>query len=683
MKKKTSKTGMYALFILVGIMCVYLVAAQITPSLNLNGQNRFTISNYSQIQNVYYTSNDENDIATKINLAEANGGGVVVLPKGIINITKTIMLKSNVHIKGQGEDITILNTTSEIAIVLSDASIETEVFLSAHHNSSDVISNFSLTDMTILANNLSSGITLRRGGYGEVARIKLDSTNQRSIYVTGSTGSYNFIHDIRINSPLTSGIYLDTSHKNIITDIYISNTRENDGLLIRQSDYNQLSNIIIENTGISSDGSYGNGIRIIDGGNYNSFSNIEMKNILLVGITINSDSNFFNNIYMENCGTGGLYFNEAHNNAAQNININNCTSPISIGGAEYNSVIGATILNIPAGSAQVINNFIDTPTAPDYNNIQGITAFCLSASTEPYEIDGNNNVISNSIFSGCGAEDDNGINNSFTGNRGIDNKIHETSYFYKTVNFMKNIFIDNTDGILAIPLYIKNNQNIQSLKIDIEEFNGSSSNSGAIQQYFNSGTGSGFYQRYSGTGTGFFIDYRSAGSAHAVQIMDTNAVSHSGSLLRLTSDSSSTGNALSFNTDGNTTSIDIDSESKTTPAINIQDILSNISIQLSSGDKICYDSSCTIFSNNIDSNIPTNWTSIKNYPVACPAGSYITQLDDSVTCTAVSAIPNNLNMTLKNITNINYACFDESCAVYLRYNGTCIVSSNDAGATCI
>ena len=39
-----------------------------------------------------------------------------------------------------------------------------------------------------------------------------------------------------------------------------------------------------------------------------------------------------------------------------------------------------------------------------------------------------------------------------------------------------------------------------------------------------------------------------------------------------------------------------------------------------------------------------------------------------------------LNMTLQNITNIQYACFDETCAVYLRYNGTCIISSNNAGA---
>ena len=61
----------------------------------------------------------------------------------------------------------------------------------------------------------------------------------------------------------------------------------------------------------------------------------------------------------------------------------------------------------------------------------------------------------------------------------------------------------------------------------------------------------------------------------------------------------------------------------------------------------------TKLNNTIQSN-PKNWTKLQNYPAACPAGTYITQLNDSTTCTAVSKIDNNLNMTGKNITNVNY-----------------------------
>ncbi|KKL75612.1 hypothetical protein LCGC14_2053120, partial [marine sediment metagenome] len=35
-----------------------------------------------------------------------------------------------------------------------------------------------------------------------------------------------------------------------------------------------------------------------------------------------------------------------------------------------------------------------------------------------------------------------------------------------------------------------------------------------------------------------------------------------------------------------------------------------------------------------DSILNLNWTFLKNYPAACPAGTFLTQLDDSVTCTA-------------------------------------------------
>ena len=49
------------------------------------------------------------------------------------------------------------------------------------------------------------------------------------------------------------------------------------------------------------------------------------------------------------------------------------------------------------------------------------------------------------------------------------------------------------------------------------------------------------------------------------------------------------------------------------------------------------------------------WGDLYDYPVACPAYSYLTQLNDSVTCTAISYINNNLevngNVTAENLDN--------------------------------
>jgi len=40
-----------------------------------------------------------------------------------------------------------------------------------------------------------------------------------------------------------------------------------------------------------------------------------------------------------------------------------------------------------------------------------------------------------------------------------------------------------------------------------------------------------------------------------------------------------------------------------------------------------------------------SWSNISNFPVACPAGSYLTQLGSSVTCSTISEISNNLNIS--------------------------------------
>lgn len=47
-------------------------------------------------------------------------------------------------------------------------------------------------------------------------------------------------------------------------------------------------------------------------------------------------------------------------------------------------------------------------------------------------------------------------------------------------------------------------------------------------------------------------------------------------------------------------------------------------------------------------------------------------------------VSGNTDFSLQNITQVGRACFTSNCSVaYLRYNGSCIVSSNDAEATCI
>lgn len=75
-----------------------------------------------------------------------------------------------------------------------------------------------------------------------------------------------------------------------------------------------------------------------------------------------------------------------------------------------------------------------------------------------------------------------------------------------------------------------------------------------------------------------------------------------------------------------------------------------------------------------ESNFPKNWTDLKNYPVACPAGSAVTTIDDSITCTAFSqGGSGGAGVTLYNATNelanyINATAVNHT--VRLTYDGT-------------
>jgi len=68
-----------------------------------------------------------------------------------------------------------------------------------------------------------------------------------------------------------------------------------------------------------------------------------------------------------------------------------------------------------------------------------------------------------------------------------------------------------------------------------------------------------------------------------------------------------------------------------------------------------------IIASNITGNL--SWNNLYSYPVACPAGSYISQLDDAVTCTAPAINP-------YNFWNDTYATFNKTYGDTLYYGIT-------------
>jgi len=57
--------------------------------------------------------------------------------------------------------------------------------------------------------------------------------------------------------------------------------------------------------------------------------------------------------------------------------------------------------------------------------------------------------------------------------------------------------------------------------------------------------------------------------------------------------------------------------------------------------------------NNSIADNPKNWTSLQNYPIACPVGTYLTAINDSTTCESISVNTyDNLTVVKLNVTNI-------------------------------
>lgn|SRR3990167_8792899 len=74
-------------------------------------------------------------------------------------------------------------------------------------------------------------------------------------------------------------------------------------------------------------------------------------------------------------------------------------------------------------------------------------------------------------------------------------------------------------------------------------------------------------------------------------------------------------------------------------------------------------------------NSQISWSNLTDYPSECPANTYLTQLNDSVTCTAISKITNNLNISGGNVTidSGNMFCYTQDCTHRSYFNGSATI----------
>jgi len=67
-------------------------------------------------------------------------------------------------------------------------------------------------------------------------------------------------------------------------------------------------------------------------------------------------------------------------------------------------------------------------------------------------------------------------------------------------------------------------------------------------------------------------------------------------------------------------------------------------------------------------NTSIDWTSLTNYPVACPEGSYVTQINDSITCTVDTQTNSSYALITEPLWSANYTAYNESWSNITNYS---------------
>ncbi len=76
----------------------------------------------------------------------------------------------------------------------------------------------------------------------------------------------------------------------------------------------------------------------------------------------------------------------------------------------------------------------------------------------------------------------------------------------------------------------------------------------------------------------------------------------------------------------------------------------------------------TITAYNITGN-DINWTDLNEFPTACPAGTFITTINDTTTCTALTQLNSNVDMNNYNLTEADEIQFSNGCNITSNSTG--------------
>jgi len=649
-----------------------------TGYLNLNGQNQFTIQNYPNITGVsnfngilYAQANNFSDIIAKA--ASCGTGKKVVIPDGIYNYTGTaIQVPAGCMIEGTGTNAIINNPN----ITYDISGVHTTMM--------------NVSDDTILKNlqfrGINNGTTsLYISGNRALVTGNYFNKNGEGIYTIGTIGgrieANEFYHDYYNTSLMDddSGQYGILLSDNTAQYVIVGNrfTQGKRSIYVLNADYNTITGNFFNLTGAH------RGVYINHGSSYNTVSGNTFLSGLFHAVSVQeADTNkgasigntIIGNSFFDQSSTAILIAGE--NNQTQHtlisgnniissgrgisLNSNNVTDTVIIGNHINVGASGSGIQDFGIGTL-VIGNQITGSTSQNFNSTGSVQGFDfmntlenkISIGLDSSQLE--NNLVEFYSFS------ENGLANT-------QSRVYDSSR-YRDFAVMQNTSVICTSGAVDCP-YFTTGVKDTGLHFDrigdrvvwntAPTFDLTGTGGMTISLWTFPNTITSGQQTYVGRSNQQFQQtFANDNTYHPFLETNTNndACSSSGTI------TADRWNHIAVTVLNGKCHIYIDGED--TP-MNDNNVTNNVTFnQLGMAGTITagfngtmdevriYNRSLSaaeiraLYNGNgkigIESYLQKNttWSYLQTFPAACPAGSYLSALGTSTTCTSITTIPNN------------------------------------------
>jgi|GEM_PF-5834761 len=198
------------------------------------------------------------NLQDEINQASNNGGGIVTVPKGVYTVDETIILKSNVHLKGAGMG----ETTIRLNLKKSKGNEEDSTILKTENNAQ----NIQITDLTFdgeknkrkkqINDTYSHTVVLQFVDGFEISRVEVIRSPSASIMLFNSRNG--LVNNSKIKDGGSNGIIGLQKTENVqIINNEIDHTDHQNGIFISYQEGKSSNNVTIEGNKVKDAGDFG------------------------------------------------------------------------------------------------------------------------------------------------------------------------------------------------------------------------------------------------------------------------------------------------------------------------------------------------------------------------------------------------------------------------------------------